>query len=192
MPGFFRRPLQLITLLCLLLGHSFAFAKDPSNDKADKLNLFDVGFAKTDAIADPEIQKTLNQRRFYLNEHQTWGLVTLGLMGAALLTGSDGNPPIEHVMLGTATAVAYGASAYFALAAPAIPSGSASGGSALHRNLAWVHLPGMILTPIFGYLAKKKKDNGEKLTGPEKYHKDVAGITAAALAISVISVSFEF
>jgi len=41
-------------------------------------------------------------------------------------------------------------------------------------------------------MAAKKIDNGEKLDGPEKYHKDIATITAATLALSALTVSFEF
>ncbi len=182
-------------LLSLILSLS-AYAQSPDSNSKKKINLFDLGY---NASQDPklEFESQLNQekRRFYLNQHQKWGLVTLGLMALALTSAGDGNPPIEHVMLGTATAVTYGVSAYYAINAPNwadFNTNPPTGGSALHRNLAWIHLPGMILTPILGYMAKKKRDKGEELNSPEKYHKDIAGLTAATLAISVLSVSIEF
>ena len=184
-------------LFCISLTLTFSvFAQNSAQDPKKKINLFDLGYSTTqDEKLSFEKQALLEKRRFYLNQHQKWGLVTLGLMALALTSAGDGNPPIEHVMLGTATAVSYGASAYYSLSAPNwddIKENPPTGGSALHRNLAWIHVPGMILTPILGYIAKKKRDKSEDLNSPEKYHKDVAGITAAALAISVISVSFEF
>lgn len=184
-----------VILLIFVLSLS-AYAQNPDPNTKKKINLFDLGY---DTQQDPKLafdaQLNLEKRRFYLNQHQKWGLVTLGLMTLALTSAGDGNPPIEHVMLGTATAVTYGASAYYAINAPNwsdINTNPPSGGSALHRNLAWIHLPGMILTPILGYMAKKKRDKNEELNSPEKYHKDIAGLTAATLAISVLSVSIEF
>lgn len=184
-----------LIILSFILSLS-AYAQNPEQSAKKKINLFDLGYS---APKDPKMefdnQMNLEKRRFYLNQHQKWGLVTLGLMALALTSAGDGNPPIEHVMLGTATAVTYGVSAYYAIQAPNwsdFNTNPPTGGSALHRNLAWIHLPGMILTPVLGYMAKKKRDKGEELNSPEKYHKDIAGITAATLAISVLSVSFDF
>lgn len=185
----------LFIALSLILSFS-AHAQNQDAAPKKKINLFDLGYTPTaDPKLDFDTQLNLEKRRFYLNQHQKWGLVTLGLMALALTSAGDGNPPIEHVMLGTATAVTYGVSAYYAINAPNwtdFNTNPPAGGSALHRNLAWIHLPGMILTPILGYMAKKKLDKNEDLNSPEKYHKDVAGITAATLAISVVAVSFEF
>lgn len=184
----------ILVLVSLILSLNVQAQNQPT---PKKVNLFDLGISHqpTDPKIEFENQLQLEKRRFYLEQHQKWGLVTLGLMALALTSAGDGNPPIEHVMLGTATAATYGVSAYYAIQAPNwtdFKTNPPAGGSALHRNLAWVHVPGMILTPILGYIAKKKRDKGEDLNSPEKYHKDVAGITAATLAISVLSVSFEF
>ncbi len=86
----------------------------------------------------------------------------------------------------------YSAAAITAWRAPELPSGEKYGGSAWHRRLIWIHLPGMILAPILGYLAAKKIENHEKLDGVEKYHRDVATVTAATVALSALTVSFEF
>lgn len=182
-----------ITTLLVMNMHTPALAADHQTKRID---LFDLGYKKSDLIPDKEFQRNLNQRRFYLEEHQNWGLVALGLMAFAFTNAGNGkNPPIEHLIIGTATTVAYGASAYYGIKAPVWRkknSGPATGGSSLHRNLAWIHLPGMILTPVLGYMAKKKRNKNEDLTSPEKYHQDVAAVTIAAFAISVLSVSFEF
>lgn len=183
----------LITALLIISVHTPILAADTKNKKID---LFDLGYKKSDLIPDKEFQRNLIQRRFYLEEHQNWGLVALGLMAFAFTNAGNGkNPPIEHLIVGTATTVAYGASAYYGIKAPVWRrknSGPATGGSSLHRSLAWVHLPGMILTPVLGYMAKQKRNKNEDLTNPEKYHQDVAAVTIAAFAISVLSVSFEF
>jgi len=160
--------------------------------KEAEIQLKDLGFAEKETQSSPELQKTLDDRRFYLRQHQIWGLVSVGAMAAALLTGGEGDLPPEHPFFAGLAVASYAASAYTALRAPDIPHGKKHGGTAWHRRLMWVHLPGMILTPILGYMAAKKIDKGEKLDGMEKYHKDVAGVTAAVLAVSALTVSFEF
>lgn len=157
-----------------------------------EVNLKDLGFSETEVKPTPELQKTLDDRRFYLRQHQIWGLVSVGAMAAAFLSGGEGDLPPEHPFFAGLAVASYSAAAYTALMAPELPYGREKGGTAWHRRLVWVHLPGMILTPILGYLAAKKIDNGQKLDGPEKYHKDVATITAATVAISALTVSFEF
>jgi hypothetical protein len=158
----------------------------------NEINLKDLGFSESESKATPELQKTLDDRRFYLRQHQIWGLVAVGAMAAAFLSGGEGDLPPEHPFFAGLAVASYSAAAYTALMAPELPHGKEKGGTAWHRRLVWIHLPGMILTPILGYLAAKKINDGEKLDGPEKYHKDVATVTAATLAISAITVSFEF
>lgn len=176
-------------VFCILLALSFsspAFADEKSID------LKDLGFSKEETAPSLELQRTLEDRRFYLRQHQVWGLISVGLLGAAILTAGEGDLPPEHPYFAGLAVASYGAAAYTSLMAPELPHGKEYGGSAWHRRLVWVHLPGMILTPILGYLAAKKLDKGEKLDGPEQYHKDVAYVTAATLAISAITVSFDF
>ncbi|MGE0763711.1 MAG: hypothetical protein AB7N80_10575 [Bdellovibrionales bacterium] len=172
----------LISLQTISVCH----AADP------KIELKDLGFAETETRAAPELQKTLEDRRFYLRQHQIWGLVSVAAMGAAFLSGGEGDLPPEHPFFAGLAVASYAASAYTALRAPELPHGKEYGATAWHRRLVWIHLPAMILTPILGYMAAKKIDRGEKLDGSEKYHKDVAGIAAATLAISALTVSFEF
>ncbi len=55
-----------------------------------------------------------------------------------------------HLGLGSLTAGMYFIAAYFAIAAPRIKGTETRGPIRLHKALAWIHGPGMILTPILG------------------------------------------
>lgn len=165
---------------------------NPTFAEGTEIDLNQLGFSQADIKVDQGLQKTLEDRRFYLRQHQVWGLVSAGAMAAAFLSGGEGDLPPEHPFLAGLAVASYSASAITSLMAPELPHGKEYGGTAWHRRLVWVHLPGMILTPILGYMAAKKIQDGEKLDGAEKYHKDVAGITAATVLISALTVSFEF
>lgn len=157
------------------------------------LNLSDLGFSAEMTQASQEMHQKLEDRRFYLRQHQIWGLVSTGAMALAVLSGGEGGLPPEHPYFAGLAFTSYMASAVTAWLAPGLDEGhKITGGTLWHRRLAWIHVPGMILSPILGYMAAKKFEKGEKLDGPEQYHKDVAGVTAVALALAMISVSFEF
>ena len=162
-----------------------------SADESLDLRLSDLGVTQEQMSPSDDLQRKLEDRRFYLKQHQIWGLVSVGAMSLALLSGGEGSLPPEHPYMAGLAFTSYAAAAYTAWKAPELEE-SHSGGTAWHRRLVWIHLPGMILTPILGYMAAKKLEKGESLDGPEKYHRDIAGVTAAALALSMVSVSFEF
>ena len=82
--------------------------------------------------------------------------------------------------------------AYFAIRAPRVPGTTARGPIRLHKALAWVHGPGMILTPILGALAYEQKNKGEKVHGIASAHGPVAAVTAAAFGAALLSVSVKF
>jgi hypothetical protein len=63
--------------------------------------------------------------------------------------------------------------------------------------MAWIHGPGMILTPILGAIAYSQKSNGEKVHGIATAHGPVAIVTAAivtagAFGSALLSVSMKF
>ena len=87
------------------------------------------------------------------------------------------------MVLGAVTSDLYFTSAYFAIRAPRVPGTTTRGPIRLHKALAWVHGPGMILTPILGALAYDQKSSREKLHGIASAHGPVAAITAAALEL---------
>jgi len=60
------------------------------------------------------------------------------------------------------------------------------------KALAWIHGPGMILTPILGALAFSQENKGEKVHGIAKLHSTVADVTYTAFGIAVLSVTIKF
>ena len=94
-----------------------------------------------------------------------------------------------HLALGSATGDLYFTSAYYAIRAPKIPGTETRGPIRLHKALAWIHGPGMILTPILGAIAFDQKSHGEKVHGIASAHGAVAIVTAAAYGAAILSVS---
>lgn len=174
-------------------------------------SLSDLGFSPTQTEANAKLQARLNKRTHMLKVHQTLGLITLAPMAATVFVAGGAKskhvrnangtvtdqviPPSDagvdlHVALGSLTAVMYGATAYYAIAAPKIEGVKPKGAIRLHRDLVWVHLPGMILTPILGGMALSQEENGQKVHGIASAHGAVAGVTVAAYAASAIAVSW--
>ena len=58
--------------------------------------------------------------------------------------------------------------------------------------MAWIHGPGMILTPILGAIAYSQKSNGEHVHGIAAAHGPVAIVTAGAFGAALMSVSLKF
>jgi len=86
----------------------------------------------------------------------------------------------------------YFTTAYFAIAAPKIKGEKTHGPIRLHKALAWIHGPGMVLTPILGALAYQQKSRGEKVHGIANLHGPVAIVTAGAYGLALLSVSIKF
>ncbi|MGH9773288.1 MAG: hypothetical protein ACRD4Q_16590, partial [Candidatus Acidiferrales bacterium] len=61
----------------------------------------------------------------------------------------------------------------------------------LHKALAWIHGPGMILTPILGSIAFSQLSRGERVHGIARYHSVVAYTTAIAYGAALLSVSIK-
>ena len=58
--------------------------------------------------------------------------------------------------------------------------------------MAWIHGPGMILTPILGAIAYSQKSNSEHVHGIAAAHGPVAIVTAGAFGAALMSVSLKF
>ena len=134
-----------------------------------------------------------------LKMHQRFGLITLAPLIATIATSSlaGGRHPTAtgrdiHGALGAVTADMYFMTAYYALRAPKIPGTPTRGQIRLHKALAWIHGPGMILTPILGAMAFDQEYKGERVHGIAKIHSDVATVTYVALGLAVVSVSIKF
>ena len=62
----------------------------------------------------------------------------------------------------------------------------------MHKVLAWVHGPGMILTPILGAMAFDEKSKGERVHGIASAHVPVALVTAGAYGAAILAVTFKW
>lgn len=167
--------------------------------------LGDLGFTPEQTQADAKMQAMLNKRTHMLKVHQTLGLITTIPMVATLITGpqakakgkngqtitepTDANLDL-HMALGGLTTGLYFTTAYYSIFAPKIPGVKPKGAIRLHRDLEWVHGPGMIVTPILGIMAYNQENAGEKAHGAASYHGTAAYVTAAAYGASIVAVSW--
>jgi hypothetical protein len=162
-------------------------------------SLEDLGFSKTEIQANPAQQALLDRRTHMLKMHQRFGLITTIPMVASVVTSlnaggrSEGTASRDlHVALGALTGDLYGITAYYAIRAPRIPGTETRGPIRFHKAIAWIHGPGMILTPILGAMAFSQKNNGEKVHGLAAAHGPVAIVTAGAFGAALLSVSVKF
>lgn len=166
---------------------------------AGVLSLGDLGFSPTQTQGNAQDQARLDKRSHMLKIHQRLGLIAAVPLIASVATsfGAGGRSTSTsdrylHLALGSATGDLYFMSAYFAIRAPGIPGTQRRGPIRVHRALAWIHGPGMILTPILGAIAFDQKSKGERVHGIASAHGAVAIVTAAAYGAAIISVSFKF
>ncbi len=170
----------------------------PSPNKTEP-SLEDLGFSKTETQSNAAQQALLDKRTHMLKMHQRFGLITTVPLLATLITsvnaGGKSTSTTDrnvHLVLGAVTGDLYGITAYYAIRAPRIAGTETRGPIRLHKVLAWVHGPGMILTPILGAMAYSQKSNGEKVHGIAAAHGPVAIVTAGAFGAALLSVSLKF
>ena len=163
------------------------------------LSLGDLGFSPAQSQGSAQDQARLDKRSHMLKIHQRLGLIDTAPLVATLIlgTGAGGKSTSStdryaHLALGSVTGDLYFMSAYYAIRAPRIQGTEARGQIRLHKALAWIHGPGMILTPILGAIAFDQKSRGEKVHGIASAHGAVAIVTAAAYGASILSVSIKF
>jgi hypothetical protein len=175
----------------------------PGNPQAPSLK--DLGISPTQTQGNPKEQELLNKRTHMLKVHQTLGLITAIPMVATLITGPQAKvkgrneqtimEPTSanldlHIALGGLTTGLYWTTAYYAIFAPKIPGVKPKGAIRLHRDLEWVHGPGMILTGILGIMAYRQENAGERVHGIASAHGAAAYVTAAAYGASIVAVSW--
>jgi Carboxypeptidase regulatory-like domain len=163
------------------------------------LSLSDLGFSSAQIQGSAQQQALLDKRSHMLKIHQRLGLIAAAPMIASVATsfGAGGRSTSSsdrylHMALGAATADLYFTSAYFAIRAPKIPGTQTRGQIRAHKILAWIHGPGMILTPILGGIAFSQKSKGQRVHGIASAHGPVAIVTASAYAAAILSVSIKF
>jgi len=162
-------------------------------------SLEDLGFTPEQVQGNTKEQALLDKRTHMLKIHQRLGLITTAPLIATLVTsiGAGGRHTSNtdrtvHMVLGSATADLYFTTAYFAIRAPRVRGTETRGPIRFHKAMAWIHGPGMILTPIFGAVAYSQKNNGEKVHGVGAAHGPVAIVTAGAFGAALLSVSVKF
>jgi len=163
------------------------------------LSLGDLGFSNSQSQGSAADQARLDKRSRMLKLHQRFGLIAAVPMAASVATsfGAGGRSTSTsarwtHLALGSATGDLYFTSAYFAIFAPKIPGTQVKGPIRVHKVLAWIHGPGMILTPILGAIAFDQKSKGERVHGIASAHSAVAIVTAGAYAASILSLTFKW
>jgi hypothetical protein len=169
----------------------------PSSSTAPSLS--DLGLTPEQTQGNAREQALLDKRTHMLKIHQRMGLITTIPLVATVILGpgaggkSEGTATRDlHVALGGLTGDLYGITAYYAIRAPRIPGTKKRGPIKFHEAMAWIHGPGMILTPILGAMAFSQKNNGEKVHGIAQAHGPVAIVTAGAFGAALLSVSVKF
>jgi hypothetical protein len=188
--------------LAFSLGQSGAPAKQqtkPASGNAPSLQ--DLGFSPAVTRGSAKMQALLNKRSHMLQIHQKLGLLTTIPLVATVFTGpgAKGHHGLPgsatgrdvHEGLGALTADMYFTSAYFAVRAPKVPGIKTRGNVRLHKAMAWIHGPGMILTPVLGAIAFSQVSRGERVHGIAKYHSIVAYTTVGAYGVAILSVSLN-
>lgn len=165
---------------------------------ASRLSLGDLGFTASETQGNAQTQARLDKRSHMLQIHQRLGLITTGPLIATVITGAlaggrstSSTDRDIHAALSSATAGLYFATAYYAIFAPKIPGTKTEGNIRLHKAMAWIHGPGMVLTPILGAIAFDQKSKGERVHGIARAHGEVAIITAGAYGVAILSVSLR-
>lgn len=171
----------------------------PNAPSSSKLSLGDLGFPTEQTQANPQEQALLDKRTHMLKIHQRLGFITLFPLAATVVSGAGAGGRATsktsrdiHAGLGSATAGLYFSAAYFALRAPKVPETHTRGQIRVHKALAWIHGPGMVLTPILGAMAFDQKSKGEKVHGIAQAHGPVAIVTAGAYGAAFAAVAFKF
>jgi Carboxypeptidase regulatory-like domain len=162
-------------------------------------SLKDLGFPADQSLGNAQAQARLDKRSHMLKIHQRLGLITIAPLLATLITSngaagrnSSASGRELHAALGAVTAGMYFTTAYFAIRAPTVPGAKTRGPIRVHKALAWIHGPGMILTPILGAMAYAQRNRGETVHGIASAHSAVAAITGAAYGAAILSVAIKF
>ena len=161
--------------------------------------LGDLGFPAEQSQGNAQEQARLDKRSHMLKVHQRLGLITVAPLLATLITsngaaGKNGSASGRelHAALGGVTAGMYLTTAYFAIAAPKVAGTKTRVPIVLHKALALIHGPGMVMTPILGAMAYAQRNRGEKVHGIASAHSAVAAVTGVAYGAAMLSVMIKF
>jgi hypothetical protein len=162
-------------------------------------SLSDLGLSPEQTQGNPREQALLDKRTHMLKIHQRMGLITtiplIATVATSLNAGGRNTSTASrdlHTALGGLTGDLYFMTAYYAIRAPRVPGTETRGPIRFHKAMAWIHGPGMIMTPILGIMAFDEKNKGEKVHGIASAHGPVAIVTAGAFGAALLSVSGKF
>jgi hypothetical protein len=176
---------KIVSLIALFLSIG-AFA-----DETLKLN--DLGFTTPPPQELQAEQNDLDKRAHKLQLHQKLGLLTLGLAAGAALTAKEGEAaPETHEILGMTTAAVYFTTAYFSLTAPDSKSPNKVWNIKIHKAMAFIHFPCMVLLPFAGPDASKDYKAGREPDGLGKYKKTLANAALASMATAALVMTVDF
>ncbi len=162
-------------------------------------SLSDLGLSPEQTQGNAREQALLDKRAHMLKIHQRMGLITtiplIATVATSLNAGGRNTSTASrdlHTALGGVTGDLYFITAYYAIRAPRVPGTETRGPIRFHKAMAWIHGPGMIMTPILGIMAFDEKNKGEKVHGIASAHGPVAIVTAGAFGDALLSVSVKF
>jgi len=152
----------------------------------------------------PEVRKhELAIRRTMLTMHQIGGFLTLGSMLATDYFGQrslsspsagqrDDPYRSRHQTFLTATLILYSATGLLAiLSPPPLIRRDETSTTTIHKTLAWIHVAGMIVTPIIGSTILKRGPVGRYADlNQARFHQISAYTTTAVFAASLVVVTF--
>ncbi len=152
----------------------------------------------------PEVRKhELAVRRTMLTMHQIGGFLTLGSMITAVYfgqkslsspyTGQSHDPyRSSHQTFVKTTIGLYAATGLLAiLSPPPLIRRDETSTTTIHKTLAWIHVAGMIVTPLLGNAVLKRGPVGRYADlNQARFHQISAYITTAVFAASLIVVTF--
>jgi hypothetical protein len=193
-------------LLCLFLSmttlttttHAEGLAtNDPLQMYSEKVSLFDL------RIADKDYSEELNNKRIHhLKAHRHAAHATLALAVASFATAfiakknvdddrsarggrmdaSDADNFNLHLITAGVTLASYFTTAYFGITAPKAQSMEDTEQIKWHKRLAFIHMPAMIIGPLFALKAHNDYKRGHNPTGVGKLHRPIMMLGIAALA----------
>ncbi len=151
----------------------------------------------------PEVRRhELSVRRTMLTMHQIGGFASWGLMVASCYTGQrvlngDRNISDAHSALVKWTIGTYSATALLAiLSPPPLIRREETSTTSIHKTLAWIHVAGMILTPIIGSMVwhfTGNRQTGRVLVQNDseaRFHQISAYATTAVFTAAMIVMTF--
>lgn len=185
-----------------LINHKF---NPEESGRKNELSWYDLRIPESQYTA--KMQDERNQK---LVMHKHMGTVTLGLVAASVLTAvlakknldddraarggrmdkSDADNFNLHILTAGVTLASYLTTAYFSISAPKADVMLDSNKVKWHKRLASVHMPAMILGPIFGMKAISDYKKGKNPSGIGKLHRPLMLAGAAALLGAAITIEF--